>query len=844
MKPRVLSLLVFLSIFLAGMASGQDLSGLVIVIDPGHGGYESDDRHVIPDPGTDFWESESNFRKALHLKPLLEAQMATVYLTRTGNSDPVLDDPSLTARWQFANSVNADWFHSIHSNAAGGTNPGVNYTLILIKENIATRQPAFPETVPMSNGIYNHIRAKIRTGSSSGNIAPGVYKDYTFYGGTNGGFNLGVLSGLVMPGQLSEGSFHDWYPETRRLMNNDYRKMEAYGIRNGFMQYFSVPADTLAAIAGIQSERGTGVLVNYSQVRLLPEGRVKVGDRFNNGFYMFDSLNPGTYSLIFETPGYFADTVEVSVSQGQTYFLDRTLESTALPTVVSSIPAQNDTAFGASSPIVLRFSKVMDTASVRTAFSITPPVSGSLLWSDGRTVLTFDPDSVVLPFDQVFTVRVDTTARSESGLALDGNGDGTAGDPFLLTFKTKPVDAWPPVPVSMYPVPNDTVFSTHHVVCLTFDEPLDPSTVTFNNVIIQIKGGLALPRTVQYWERAGKGGINLYVIGGLTADRTYRVHVSRVKDLSGNEIPLATPITWEFSVGPQGVITTTIDSFDGDLGNWYQPHQSGSTKGITSATFLQDATAVPAVASNTGSANLSYAWDVAAPSWLIREYLLTGAPRSVLWRKRLTRLQAYVLGDGSGTPFRFAVDDSVDVFPGGNGPNHEVSEWTPVDWVGWRLVEWDLENDPVGSWIGNGILEGQMRFDSFQLAYLPGSSAESGSILIDQLQLAADAITPVEEESSLGIPTSFALYQNYPNPFNPETRITFDLPAESVVQLSVYDLLGRQVRTLVNDQRPAGTYTVSWDARDEAGARVSSGIYVYRLQAGEHTMTMKMVLLK
>jgi N-acetylmuramoyl-L-alanine amidase len=844
MKRILLGIGFLLTVALAGTAFGQSLSGLIIVIDPGHGGFESDDRHVIPDPGTDFWESESNFRKALHLKPLLEQQGATVYLTRNGNTDPELDDPSLTARWQFANSVNADWFHSIHSNAAGGTNPGINYTMVLIKENISTRQPAFPEAVTMSSYIYNKIRAKIRTSSSSGNIVPGVYLDYTFYGGTSGGYNLGVLSGLVMPGELSEGSFHDWYPETRRLMNNNYRKMEAYGIRNAMMQYFGVSADTLATIAGIQSTSGPGTLVNYSQVRLLPGNRITTGDQYNNGFYMFDSLNPGNYTVIFETPGYFADTVDVTVTQGQNNFLDRSMESTSLPTVVSSVPVNNDTSFNASTPVKLTFSKIMDTASVRMAFSITPSVNGSLLWSGNNTVLTFDPDSVVLPFDQTFTVKVDTGAKSESGLPFDGNGDGTAGDPFLLTFKTKPVDAWPPVLVTRYPVANDTVFSIHHVVCLTFDEPLDPTSVNTTNIVIQIKGGLTLARTVQYWERNGQGGINVYVTGGFTADRTYRVRVSGVKDLSGNAIPTATPLVWEFSIGPQQYITTTIDDFNGTLDNWFQPASSGSTTGITSATFLHDATAVPVVASNAGSANLTFHWNTGAGSWLIREYLNAGAPRSILWRKHLTRLQAYVLGDGSGTTLRFAVDDSVDVFPGGNATNHEVSEWIPIDWVGWRLVEWDLENDPVGSWIGNGILEGQMRFDSFQLSYVPGTSADSGSVLVDQLQLAVDAVTPVESADASVLPTTFALYQNYPNPFNPETRITFDLPSESFVRLAVYDLLGRQVRTLVSEQKTAGTYSVSWDARDESGSRSASGVYVYRLEAGTHTLTMKMLLLK
>ena len=141
---------------------------------------------------------------------MLEARGATVYITRTTNDSttvypnppscgnpPVVDpnEPSLSARWKFANDNNVHWFHSIHSNALGGTNTNTNYSLVLVKEVIATRQPAFPQAVTMANLIYNNIRAKNRTGAWAGNILPGVALDYTFYGGSNGGFNLGVLNG-------------------------------------------------------------------------------------------------------------------------------------------------------------------------------------------------------------------------------------------------------------------------------------------------------------------------------------------------------------------------------------------------------------------------------------------------------------------------------------------------------------------------------------------------------------------------------------------------------------------------------------------------------------------------
>ena len=277
----------------------QDLSGLKFCIDPGHGGNNpANDRHVVPDAGIDFWESESNFQKALLLKPLLEARGAWVILTRNTNYYPNDDEPSLSARSEIANQNNVNWFHSIHSNATGGTNTGTNYTLILVKENIATRQAQFPETLLMSEKIYNHILAKLRTTQF------GVRLDYTFYGGKSGGFNLGVLKNLLMPGQLSEGSFHDFYPETRRLMNNDYRKMEAYGIYNGFLNYYGVPLDTLGIICGIQTDTDSKAKINNSLVKLLPDGKTYNGDNFNNGFYFFDKIVDGNKILKFETAGF------------------------------------------------------------------------------------------------------------------------------------------------------------------------------------------------------------------------------------------------------------------------------------------------------------------------------------------------------------------------------------------------------------------------------------------------------------------------------------------------------------------------------------------------------------
>jgi len=83
------------------------------------------------------------------------------------------------------------------------------------------------------------------------------------------------------------------------------------------------------------------------------------------------------------------------------------------------------------------------------------------------------------------------------------------------------------------------------------------------------------------------------------------------------------------------------------------------------------------------------------------------------------------------------------------------------------------------------------------------------------------------------------LYQNYPNPFNPVTNISFSLPNSTQVQLRIYDILGKEITTLINEEKIAGSYQVTFD-----GGRLASGTYFYKLSAGSYTAIKKMVLMK
>ena len=124
---------------------------------------------------------------------------------------------------------------------------------------------------------------------------------------------------------------------------------------------------------------------------------------------------------------------------------------------------------------------------------------------------------------------------------------------------------------------------------------------------------------------------------------------------------------------------------------------------------------------------------------------------------------------------------------------------------------------PAVSWISNGKLFARKHSILIDFTGTPTSLAESGN----------------------AVPKEYFLSQNYPNPFNPVTIINYQLPVHGRVSLKVYDMLGREIATLVDEVKSTGSYSVKWNAHGTA-----SGVYFYRLQAGSFSTTKKLLLLK
>jgi hypothetical protein len=122
--------------------------------------------------------------------------------------------------------------------------------------------------------------------------------------------------------------------------------------------------------------------------------------------------------------------------------------------------------------------------------------------------------------------------------------------------------------------------------------------------------------------------------------------------------------------------------------------------------------------------------------------------------------------------------------------------------------------------------------------YVTGRSNQVGNSTITTIKYTQ--IPLLVNNNNEGVPNEFSLEQNYPNPFNPVTKIRFDIPGEAhQLKINIYNMLGRKVETLVNQQLKPGTYEVEWNA-----GNYPSGVYFYKLSAGDFTETKRMVLVK
>ncbi len=228
-------------------------------------------------------------------------------------------------------------------------------------------------------------------------------------------------------------------------------------------------------------------------------------------------------------------------------------------------------------------------------------------------------------------------------------------------------------------------------------------------------------------------------------------------------------------------------------------------------------------------------WDVYRESRLGGAIIATGHEHSYSRTHLLSNIEDQSVIDTSDT-LRVSMGETF-VFVNGLGGKSIREQKRSGAW--WASIYTEDQDAKSGVLFGVFNKDGNERLADFYFKNIDGE-------IIDQFQVVSeveDAVTSVGESGEI-VPSDFALEQNYPNPFNPETAIRFRVPKTMEVKLYVTDLLGRRVRTLVDGTSPAGRRTVVWDGKNALGKALSSGQYLYTLEAGGLVLTRKLTLLK
>lgn len=799
----------------------QNLSGISICIDPGHG-----PGNVNAGP-TGLREADINFRVASFLKEYLKsASVDTVLLTHLNNAS----DISLSAREQIANNFGVTWFHSVHHNATGTTNNTARSTLLLLEERrnasqlcsngspSGTGQADWPgKSDVMGSIMARRIFEGYRTSSFSSRL------DWTFYGGCNGGFNLGVLNDLQMPGELSEATFHDNPLEEAKMRNNDFLRMEARALAMSFFDFFNAGPMPTGALIGIVSDAETNALLNGVTVTLNPGNRVYTTDNFKNGVYVFDGLLPGTYTVAVNVPGFVPSSKTVTVAAHAFNFSDASLTPNTAPAVTTVTPRNDTTNVFVYDVLRVSFSRAMDAATIPGALRFTPPVAGTLRSENDNKTFVFEPD-FRFEFGTNYTLTIDSTARDIFGRSLDGNRDGVGGDAFISHFSTIPLDIPKPVIVNYTPRKKQTGVALREVIEVIFNRPIDPATVGTQSILVAA-GTRRLNVRIFASTENGLYKLSLVPPQNFVNGVIYNVVMLKtIKDLSGT--PMPADFRWSFTTAARADMWETVSTFSPADQPFNDPLQNARTRNI-----VRDSTQY----------------------LLARQFAISDSTSGQL------RYRFQPPGNNGGTiflelrqPLKLDSDEALALFFFGDNSKNTLTWYfrtrdgsaavyeQVIDFTNWRDMGFEVGRDSL--MLNNqkvaALSQTPLQFDGFALS---NSGVVNGEILFEDLFYVHPPRTAVVE-SPARLPNHFELEQNFPNPFNPETEIKFSTPQRMPVKITIVDPLGRLVRVLVDGIVESGTHRTSWNGQNENAIAVASGIYFVKMHSGDF-FTMRKLLL-
>lgn len=771
MKKLTISTLGLAAALCVGAANMNDLK---IYVNPGHGGHDSDDRNVAVPPFKQgdpegYWESNSNLTKGLALRDLLQSLGANVMMSRTTNTSD--DDRNLHEIGYEANDYGADFFFSIHSNATGTSNR-VNQPLMLYRG--FNNDPVSPEAKEMALTLNKQLLENQVTSWSSTNTW--LAGDYDFYD-WGVGVGLGVLRKLTVPGMLSEGSYHDYIPETYRLLNNEFCWLEAFHFAKAVQEHFQTPeAFSYGVVCGslydsrlIRTEAiYNGFFYGHDKAKpvcgataeLLQGGVVKYSyttDQLFNGVYLMNDVVPGTYTLKITHPEYETIEQEVAVTANnvtyQNYALDR-LRLTA-PEVVSYTPEwkDGDAAVACNVPVVLTFNWDMDTESVEKNFSITPAIDGTIRWEDSQYRLVFEPKRAY-DVNTLYTVRIGKDAMHPAGMKMK--------DDFVMQFRTDNFNTYEVTACS----PSEGALVHYQTPTIEFRFNGQPNTSKLQEqIVVKNSSGEALAYSVRTKKFSKQGDelsyFQIRLSKDLTVGENYMVEVSGdVCDANG--IKVAAPMTMHFTAVDAAVdqfAVTAVDNLDADGTLIKDEEASASVSSLSAArntsTKLEGAASVKVdyafAADNGGRAVVKFAT----------------APTAAFTNANSVALKVY--GDLSGNTLNAVLS---------NGTDTKTMPLCTLNFLGWKDVQASLA----------AIGEGSYTLQGFEVEQAGNAYNKKGTLYLDKVAQgsAADGVGRVE----------IAGLRIYPNPASELLIANADC---TILGVEVVALDGRTVATSTNN---------------------------------------------
>ncbi len=487
------------------------------------------------------------------------------------------------------------------------------------------------------------------------------------------------------------------------------------------------------------------------------------------------------------------------------HYFDLIRSYATVPTLVSHSPANSTDSVWSNAQIRLTFSIAMNTTEAANAFSISPHVDGTFTWENDSHTLVFTP-SVLLSPSTDYKVSINQFATSILGVSLDSA--------YSFDFPTRALNQ---VAVeNSYPVNYQTGISTTLKVVVMFNTPLIKSSLGGKIVLQDSTGKSISVKSATYSQLDNMGVVSFLPASPLAENAAYTV-IMKAGIQSINASQLQSDYVINFTTSKSNFIQgTAVDNFE-SVGNWSLSKSSGST-GIDTAESAFDII-YGTQADGQHSGRITYVFSGKEGGVCS----VTDGAKPDIGSKQDDLFGIWIFGDDGNNYLNLNFS---------NSSNQSASvRADTLDWTGWKFIE--IPFSSIG-------VPGDILFTGISVIQNP-AGADSNIIFIDGAQFRDPGTTAVKDDGQSSVPAKFVLEQNYPNPFNPSTAISYQLPPGFVgnVTLKVYDELGREVATLVNESKAPGIYTTEFDA-----SKLPSGVYYYTLKAGGFVSTKKMLMIK